>query len=130
MPLVRGLLLGKHGHAVSERLAAGKAMPGTRSHHRFVPTSNGLKIFRLSADTQSTLVTRGTSDSGLQFCDVRIGQYIAVVYDTKWYIVIIEQKCSLNEDVYVSFMTPSSKSNFFLAREERRVLGATLSCAM
>ncbi len=30
----------EHGHAISERLTAGKTTPGTHNHHKFVP---GLK---------------------------------------------------------------------------------------
>ncbi len=53
------------------------------------------------------------------FCDVRIGQYIAVVYDTKWCIAIIKQKCSITADRMLFYETPSIQSGFIvLAREE------------
>ncbi len=35
----------------------------------------------------------------LHICDVRIGKFIAVVYDTKWCVAIIKQKCSMTADI-------------------------------
>ena len=48
----------EHSLAISDRLSTGKTIPGTQSHHKFVPTSDGLKMFRLSADTFSTTIPR------------------------------------------------------------------------
>ena len=94
----------EHGCAISDRLSTGRTIPGTRSHHKFVPTLGGLKLFRLSADTLSTMISKEKSASELRHSDLKEGQYVAVVYDMKWYIGIVEQKCMENEDIYVSFM--------------------------
>ena len=48
----------QHSQAISDRLGTGRTIPGTRSHHKFMPTSDGLKMFRLSADELSTTVSR------------------------------------------------------------------------
>ena len=46
----------QHSQAISDRLG-----PGIQSHHKFVSTSDGLKMFRLSADELSTTVSREKS---------------------------------------------------------------------
>lgn len=110
----------EHGHAISDRLATGRTIPGTRSHHKFVPTPDGLKMFRLSADTLSTMISREKSASDLKHSDLKQGQYVAVVYDVKWYIACIERKCIENEDIYVSFMhrCEPSQNLFWPERKE------------
>ena len=110
----------EHGCAISDRLSTGRTIPGTRSHHKFVPTLGGLKLFRLSADTLSTMISKEKSASELRHSDLKEGQYVAVVYDTKWYIGIVEQKCMENEDIYVSFMSCCGPSHnlFWPQRKE------------
>ncbi len=50
----------------------------------------------------------------LHICDVRIGQYIAVVYETKWCIAIIKQKCSITADRMFFYEMPSIQSGFIV----------------
>ena len=80
----------QHSQAISDRLGTGRTIPSTRSHHKFVPTSDGLKMFRLSADELSTTVSREKSITAINNSDLKPGQYAAIVYDMKWYIACIE----------------------------------------
>ena len=61
----------QHSQAISDRLGTGRTIPGTRSHHKFVPTSDGLKMFRLSADELSTTVSREKSTTAINNSDLK-----------------------------------------------------------
>ena len=69
----------EHGQALSDRLASGRTIPGTRSHHKFVPTSDGLKMFRLSADKLCTIISREKAVCEISNSDLKPGEYVAVM---------------------------------------------------
>lgn len=61
-----------------------KKIPGIRGHHCFSSNVNGeLCMYRISADTTLTLIWEPNELSSMhQYVP---GQYIAAVYDQKWY---------------------------------------------
>ena len=77
----------EHGKKINERLVSLKTIPGTCSHHRFVPTTDGFLMFRLSADRMSTIIPQEPSVQKVTTSELKPGQYTAVAYDDKWYIV-------------------------------------------
>ena len=111
----------EHGQALSDRLASGRTIPGTRSHHKFVPTSDGLKMFRLSADKLCTIISREKAVCEISNCDLKPGEYVAVMYDLKWYIALIEKKYDENQDLHVSFMHQRESSHNFFWPERKDV---------
>ena len=67
--------------AISERLSWKGTILGTWSHHKFVPTSDGFKMFKLSADQLSIIISREKSTTEINNSDLKPGQYAAVVFD-------------------------------------------------
>jgi len=91
-----------HAKDQEKRFATAKTIPGTRSHHCFVPTPGGqLKMFRISADTEGTV-----SDITPADCvgDYVPGKYVAAVYDQAWYAGNIIERDDDKRDVLVNFM--------------------------
>jgi hypothetical protein len=75
---------------------------GVRSQHCFLPWQDGsLRMFRLSADATST-------DACTDRCDetpnLQPGQYVAAVYDHKWYIGCVVTVDEAMGDVKFNFM--------------------------
>ena len=71
----------EHGQALSDRLSSGRTIPGEHSHHKFVPTSDGLKMFRFSADKLCTIISREKAVCEISNSDLKPGEYVAVMYD-------------------------------------------------
>ena len=99
--------------ALEEHYSAVKTIPGTRSHHSFVPISiNSLLMKRISADSifstiqlhvpvaevLESAVTKN-SDNAYQ-----PGQYVACIYDNEWHIGNIVERSDSNRDVLINFM--------------------------
>lgn len=92
------------------RYGRNKTIPGTRSNHVFVPTPDGsLTLGRISQDIPSGLGTVISNFGETQHQTVipLPGQYIAAVYDRKWYIGNSIEISTENRDVRVDFMTRS-----------------------
>jgi len=98
-----------------DRYSSAKTVSGTRSHHAFVPLSKSIiMMHRISSDTFGTtaVVTDsyhsepeevGSDETHLDPAAYQPGQYIAAVYDQKWYIGVIRSDEA--EDIQVKFMT-------------------------
>ena len=98
-------------------------MPGTRNHHCFIPVNDEqLRLFRISADVNGTLVTNATESAKiLNILELCIpGKYVAAVYDQKWYAGNIVQCDKEKEDVLVNFMRAddTTGSNFQWPRKK------------
>ncbi len=102
------------------RFEHAKTIPGTRSHHVFVPTVDGnLKLGRISQDIETDMCTMvsniGSSVNQLQPVVPSPGQYVAAVYDRKWYVGNAVEISTENRDVRIDFMVksgPVSKPSF------------------
>ncbi len=97
-----------HGNTIKERLGNAKTVPGTRSHHKFVPiNTDEMKIFCVSFDDESrstkvsiTGITMLTTTVDIN--TVRPGVYVAAEYDDNWYI-----GCAIGKDegdILINFM--------------------------
>ena len=106
-----------HRSCLVERFASIQTVPGTRSHHRFVAVSeNKLKIFRLSCDDLGTIVNVSPEpdlavEPAPSITDLHPGQFVAVVYDTDWFIGCITEHSDEHQDILVKFMnrTPTNR---------------------
>ena len=99
---------------LEERYARCKTIPGTRSHHSFIPISEtALEMKRLSSDVFGNQFSFGFKKHAP--CSSRIAQIqndahfqpghcIACKYDQHWYVGIITERCDEQKDVYVKFM--------------------------
>ena len=96
-----------HRDSLKEKFSMIQTIPGTRSHHRFVPVShNCLQLSLLSADVVYT-TAKVSSDPDTYDIDIgqlQPGMYIAAVYDGQWYVGCILEKCDEEKDLLVKFM--------------------------
>lgn len=87
---------------LDKRYSFGSMTDRTRSHS-FIPVSmNSIKMQRISFDNIFSHVTFHHIDTETSMSQQ--GRYIACLYDTKWYIVIIMGGYDENNDVKVKFM--------------------------
>lgn len=94
------------------RFSKAKKVPGIRSHHCFVPTCTGqLRMYRISSDTTGTLAQDAQDLPSIQ--QYMPGQYIAAVYDQKWYVGSIVEYDEENQDILVSFMLQVGSTTSF-----------------
>ena len=85
-----------HKSVIKERLTSAKTIPGSRSHHRFIPCNEGnLKMFVLSCDqVYSEVSACGKNKLHLDVIGkVKIGSYVAAVYDCRWYTIFCRYVC-------------------------------------
>ena len=70
-------------------------------------------MLRLSGDKVSTTVSREKSlTDQCSVLRLKPGQYAAVVYDMRWYVGFIEEKCAEVEEIYARFMHHSEKGGY------------------
>ena len=77
-----------------------KTVPGTRTHHCFRVSNNELCMYRMSSDTLG-ITTKSAAPT-----IVRVGQYVAAMYDEDWYVGVIQEVCQDTSDAHIKFMHP------------------------
>ena len=97
--------------SLEARYANVKTVPGTRSHHCFIPiTTTQLQMRRLSSDVIYSSVLLGDSPAELASTEVyQPGKYVACIYDNDWFIGNIVERSDINADVLVKFMKRNGK---------------------
>ena len=91
---------------LADRYDTVKTIPGTRSHHAFIPgCDNILTMKRISADAiHSSFQFQQTVLPQENVSNINLGKYVACVYDSEWYIGNVIERCEEERDIYVSFM--------------------------
>ncbi len=114
-----------HRSCLADRFESVQTVPGTRSHHRFVPLDeNTLKIFRLSCDDKGTVVhvspvaAQHEVKTISSIPDLHLGQYVAVVYDSDWFIGCITERSDEHQDILVKFMSRSHTNKLTWPRRD------------
>ena len=118
---------------LATRFSSAKTLPGTRSHHSFIPTSNvELRMKRVSADKDFTTIRFGPHPQqhaeaddesvSLQQNKFQPGKYVACIYDREWYVGTIAEYSEEHGDIYVDFMKRSKKGFFSWPPASRRDL--------
>ena len=107
----------KYVNQQERRFKSAKKIAGTRSHHCFLPSSEGnLLISRISGDVNKTTVKVNDIPKDINLWAQ--GSYVTAVYNRKWYIGIITEVDYDEEDVTrrvgkgslsVSYMWPKRK---------------------
>jgi hypothetical protein len=107
---------------LQSRFESTKTVAGTRSHHRFEPVDNlgTVNMYRLSGDPFYTTVSvssvvgiehlppiTGTTE----MITPGIGQYVAAIYDNKWYVGIVTERSEEHGDVTINFMSRNINTN-------------------
>lgn len=111
----------KHRESLVDRFVSAKTVPGTRSHHRFVPISlSHLAMFRLSSDVYSTTVAASCeTDPNIRSSSVPLEKLQpAATYDNCWYIGCVTERSDQHEDVFVKFMQRTSANILSWPRRE------------
>lgn len=85
------------------------SVAGTRDNHHFVPVDlNTIRVSKVSNDTTSFEATIGQSNKRSLFAtniaNLQPGQYIACIYDGKWWIGNICEISDEQHDALVNFM--------------------------
>jgi len=105
---------------LSARFELSKTIPGTRSHHSFIPVNScELRISRISGENNSTIVRANdmapeetaTDFHGQQ--NLQPGQYVAAVYDNSWYLGNVVEVSTEQEDIFLDFMKPKGPAISF-----------------
>jgi len=97
---------------LESRYLKAKTLPGTRSHHSFVPVSGTeLHMWQLSSDSIYSTVycddKTAHKSTRKDYCEYQPGRYIACIYDGQWYIGNIVERSDTNSDILVKFMKRS-----------------------
>lgn len=90
-----------------------KTLPHTREKHRLVPVDvNMIRCYRTSKSTEyeDLMVTCRKSYECLTF---QSDDYIACIYDEKWWLAVIQQVSLENSDVLVKFFHPAGPRTSF-----------------
>ena len=88
---------------LDKRYSFASTTDGTRPHHSFAPVSmNSTEMQRISFDDTFSHIIFGHIDSDTSM--LQPGRYIACLYDDKWYIGIIVDRCDESNDAKVKFM--------------------------
>ena len=112
--------------ALEERYWSIKTIPGTRSHHSFVPiSSDSMQMRRISADTvQSVIhlhfirVDTFPSDFVRESEDTyQPGRYVACTYDNQWHIGNIVERSDANKDLLINFMERKEETRLLWPRK-------------
>ena len=102
---------------LENRYALVKTIPGTRSHHAFIPTlEDCLDMKRISADSTHSLIRLHSGSHELRDTTIvtdnaayQPGQYVACTYDNVWHIGHIIERSDANNDVKINFMRRTDK---------------------
>lgn len=89
-----------------------KTVPGTRSHHSFVPLTEDVPHFCRYSSTRKTIVNlhpdlRRQSSEASSHILYQLGLYIACLYDNQWHIGTSMERSEMQVDVKINFMRNS-----------------------
>lgn len=100
---------------LEERFSKAKTVPGTRSFHHFEPKSeDSIATKRVSFDEQYCTVFNFSLDTPMvKMSDVGLQNYVACIYDDKWYVGWVTAKLEDEGDVEVKFLHPHGPAPSF-----------------
>ena len=99
------------------RFQIGRTIPGTRSFHHFEPFGPYTVCYKRTSDSKDFAATFNISGGGNQLIllkDLQANEYIACHYEKQWWIGIIEEVSSEEQDVLVNFLHPPGPARNFL----------------
>jgi len=123
----------------NRRFEGTKTVPGTWSHHCYIPSSNkSLAALQISGDDLSFTAELFTTSQTLQTSPVNTpgilqlqpGQYIACKYDGKCWVANIRDISLEHEDVLVSFMHPHAPARSFQWPEREDVCWVPITAVL
>ena len=104
--------------SLQARYDSAKTLPGTRRFHHFKPVNvNTIEYKEVSSDSPylgSFSFSRGSQVDVVARPILRVNEYVACTYDSKWWIGVV---CELNDeedDCFISFLHPAGPSASFV----------------
>ena len=99
-------------YELKQRYSRCPTVPGTRSHHCFIPQSKStLAMKRLSSDEEGVKVKLYNDDNVTSIRsreqlhqNFQPGKYVASLYHSVWYISAVIERSDQNKDAYIKFM--------------------------
>ena len=106
--------IGVTRNALNKRFEGAIPVPGTRSFHQFDHIGGTkLAVKRCSEDQTYTLQHDVLGQKNIEVLGFAVFEYVACVYDGKWYVgVVLEVNQELN-DIYVKFLHPCGPARSF-----------------
>ena len=90
---------------LESRFTKRKTIPGTRSHHAFIPSNDGkIKMSRISGEIDLLAEPLAVANFNVDIESIPPGAYLACIYDSKWYIGMVLDLSVENKDIQVKFM--------------------------
>ena len=86
-----------------------KTFPGTRTYHQFIPittTKIGAKRTSEQIEFSATFDLVTVRNLKLKTSHLKVGDYVACVYDDDWYVGVIEIICEEECDIRINFLHP------------------------
>ena len=113
---------------MTKRVEMSSTLDGTRSYHYFEHLGNGrigAKI--ISDDEMFEIKVDHVPILGLSMTDFHLGDYVAFVYDQKWYVGLILSLSINHNELEVKSMHPHGPSTFFKWPSRSDIVWVTLS---
>lgn len=115
--------------AQEERFRSGCTVAGTRENHHFEPINEKeIRVRRVSNDGAvfTAVVDKSArfechQDDIITTSNLQVGQYVACVYDNKWWIGNICEISTEENDTLITFMHPQGPAQSFYWPERRDV---------
>ena len=106
--------IGVTRNALKKRIEGAILVPGTRHFHQFDHIGGRkVAIKKCSEDQTYTLQHDVLGQKTIEVLDVAVFEYVACVYDGKWYVgAVLEVMQDLN-DIYVKFLHPCGPARSF-----------------
>ena len=98
----------------NKRFERGSTVPGTRSFHQFTPVDrNTISYKRISNDipilgTYRFKSSDGSNQQPAQMIDLRLGYYVAAIYDQDWWVGLVEEVDEERKECQLNFMHPKN----------------------
>lgn len=107
----------------NKRFANSHTVSGTRDNHFFSPIDGTkLRVSRVSSDTVSFISNVFTKEHVKVSCtQLQPGQYVACIYETKWWIGNVCKVSIEEQDAQISFMHPNGPCTTFYWPKQRDV---------
>jgi hypothetical protein len=112
----------QHDDELQARYLNTKTVTGTRSHHCYIPTAEKtLQVMRISGDDSSFTSQVLKTQTSAPAMDSRIldlnqcgpGQYLACMYDGKWWLGSVMETSDDDGDILVKIMHPHGPAKSF-----------------
>ena len=102
---------------LKERFASGHTILGTRGCHIFTPVGTNVIAFKRTAEDDFFLgsfnMTGEPEIKDVTIESIRLSEYVACMYDEKWWIGVVDEVSEVEQDVKINFLHPPGHSPSF-----------------